>query len=76
MGEYATPEIRPDRAFHEAGDGRSLRSRSGEERSELRTDDRVEKGLLGLAAGVVGDNGLSAGTGTAKGRRADASRFS
>jgi len=76
MGEYATLEIRPDLAFHEGSDGSLLRFRSGEEGDELRADDRVEEGLLGLMSRVVGDGGLSAGTGTGKGRRADASRFS
>ena len=78
MGEYATLEVRPDLALHESGDGRALRSRSGEEGHELRADDFVQEGLLGFVTNVVGDGGRSAGTGTvtAKGRRAEASRSS
>ena len=70
VGEYAAREIRPDLAFHEAGDGRSLRSRSGEDGDELRTDDRLEEGLVGFVANVVGDGWASAGTAsTGRGER-------
>ncbi len=39
--EHPTLEIGTDLALDEAGDGRSLRSRSGEEGHELRANDFV-----------------------------------
>ena len=59
MGRDTAREVRPDLAFDEAGNGRSLRSRSDEEWHEVRADDFVEEGFLGLVAGVVGDGEAS-----------------
>lgn len=73
MGEYATLEVRPDLALDESGDGRPLRSRSGEEADELCTDDFVEERRLGLVADVVFDGWASTGTSSA-GHGADRSR--
>ena len=72
VGEHAALEIGADFALDESGDGRSLRSRSDEKGHELRANDFVEKGVLGLVAGVFGDDEASAGTGTQ--RRGDRSR--
>ena len=65
VGQDSALEIRADLALDEAGDGSTLRSGMGEEGDELRADDFVEKGLLGLVAGVVGDGEASIGTGSA-----------
>lgn len=62
MGQHTAFEIGSDLALDEAGDGRSLRSRSGEEGDELRADDLVQERLLGLVADVVCDGEASAGT--------------
>ena len=64
MGQHAASEIRPELALDEVGDGGALRSRACEEGDELLADDLVEKSLLGLVAGVVGDGEMSAGTET------------
>ena len=62
MGQDAAFEVGADLALDEAGDGGALGSRSGEEGDELRADDFVEEGLLGLVASVFGDGRPSAGT--------------
>ena len=72
--EHAALEVAPDLPLDEAGDGGARRSRSGEEGSELRANDFVEEGLLGLVADVVGDGRASAGTGSK--RRGERSRDS
>ncbi len=61
-GQHAALERSADLPLNEAGDVRPFRSGPGEEREDLRADDRVEKGLLGLVAGVVGGGRTSAGT--------------
>ena len=65
MGQHAALEIAADLALDEAGDGRARRASPGEERHDLRADDLMKEGLLGLVAGVVGDGWGSAGTGGA-----------
>ena len=65
VGENAALEVRPDLTLDESGDGGVLPSRTAEKGDELRADDLVEKGLLGLVAGVVGDGEASIGTGSA-----------
>ena len=66
VGEHAALEIGADLALDEAGDGGAPRSHSGEEGDELRADDFVKEGLLGLVSDVVGDGRASVGTGGTK----------
>ena len=63
MGKEAAREIGPDLALDEAGDGRAGGPSPIEKGDELRADDFVQEGLLGLVTNVVGDGEASGGTG-------------
>jgi hypothetical protein len=63
MGQNTALEIAPNLALDEAGDGGARGSRACEERFELRSDDLMEEGLLGLVAFVAVDGWEPIGTG-------------
>ena len=65
VGQHAALEVVANFSLDEAGDGRARRASSGEEGHNLRADDLMKEGLLGLVTGVVGDGACSAGTGRA-----------
>ncbi len=62
VGEHTAFEIGADLALDEAGHGRTIAPRSGEEGLELLPDDFVKERLLGLVAFVLDGEG-SVGTG-------------
>ena len=62
MGKHAPLTAGANCALDEAGDGRTLCSRPGEEGHELQAEDFGEGRLLGLVANGVGEGEKSAGS--------------
>lgn len=67
MRQNAALEVGANLALDEASDGRIRGASPREEGQELRANDGVEKGLIGLMAFVSVDGAASARTGSAAG---------